>query len=194
MPDDPVVYRVMFSGGELPDRADPALPAAGIVWEGSELGLWPSHHRVLVHGPNPEDATRVVRDALSSLGEFGGFDAEPVRDANGDVWHGQFYWCWEDIEWDQTPERAALSELQRAVMGALADAAEPTVHVMREVGRSGPTVEAALRELRDKGLVARHSEPFMDAERGEVLDHVDWWKLTDEAWDMLGLIKSVRYW
>jgi len=102
-----------------------------------------------------------------------------------------FYRRWNEVDWEAVPERATLTELQRAAMGALADAAEPAVLVVREVGRSAPVVEAALRELREKGLVESHTEPFFDSEYDN--DQAEWWKLTDEAWDLLGFIKSPRY-
>jgi hypothetical protein len=190
---DRAVYRVTFSGDELElqDEVMRALSLAGVAWEGNESGDGPSRHRVLVRGSSPRGAIGDVRDALAGLGDFDGFAAEPVRDAQGNVWRGKFYRRWHEVEWEDVPERATLTELQRAAMGAVADAAEPTALVVREVGRSARLVETALRELREKGLVDSHTEPFWDGERGD--DQAEWWKLTDEAWDLLGFIKSPRY-
>lgn len=189
MPDS-IVYRVMFSGDWLPEEREGELGAGGVIWEGSESTNGSVRHRVLVSCSGPRDAIRVVRDAVSGLGDFDRFVAEPVRDAHGNVWRRKFYRRWDEIDWDQ-PERATFSELQRATMRTLADAAEPTELVVSWVGRPVRIVGKALRELRDKGLVESHTEPYWDGEHGD--DHAEWWKLTDEAWDLLGCIKSPRY-
>jgi hypothetical protein len=114
-----------------------------------------------------------------------------VRDAAGEIWRGPFYRGWSEIDWQATPDRARLSTQQRAAMRALADAAEPTELVRREVGLPRATVEAVLRELRDEDLVERHTEPFFHVEYDN--DHEDWWKLSHRAWDLLGFIRPLLY-
>jgi hypothetical protein len=62
-------------------------------------------------------------------------------------------------------------------------------------------VEAALGDLERRGLVYRTSEPAGGPEdfavlqtwRGHPERMCDWWAVTDEGWDLLGLIKSPRY-
>jgi hypothetical protein len=48
-----------------------------------------------------------------------------------------------------------------------------------------------VQALFPKGLVESHTEPFFDSEYDN--DQAEWWKLTDEAWALLGFIKSPRY-
>ena len=185
------VFRVTFSGDWLPNEEEPRLADSGVWLErSSRPGVGPSRHSVLTYAAARQEAIQAVRDALYGHGGFAGFDAESVRDATGQPWRGGFYRRWGDVAWDAVPERAELTEVQRAVMGALADAAEPTVLIVRELGQPTQTVEA-LHELREAGLVESETAPFFDAEYHN--ERADWWKLTDEAWDRLGFIKSVGY-
>jgi hypothetical protein len=190
VPDLPV-YRVSLSGGSLPAELEHELSGTGVILEGSEGGVGPSRHWVLVRASDAAKAIRLVRDAVSGRGTFAGFSAQPVRDSVGKVWTGRCYRRWQEIDWDARPERAALRELDRSVMGALADAAEPTRLVAREAGRPRPVVETALRELRDAGLVESETAPFSDGDYDN--EREDWWRLTHRAWDLLGFIKPVLY-
>ena len=187
------VYRVTFTGDELepPSEFLRLLSLHDIALEGSETGRGPAHHRVLARAASPQGAIAAVRKALSGSGTYGDFAAAPVRDARGNVWRGTFYRRWDEVEWEHPPERAAITELQRDVLRAMADSAEPTVLVVREVRRPASLVEQALRELREQGLVSSHTEPFWDSQAPD--EQAQWWKLTDKAWELLGFIKSPGY-
>jgi hypothetical protein len=189
------VYRVRFAGDELTDAAEAALTAAGAWWEGSASGPdEPSRHRALVEAVSEEAATAAVQTVLAEHGSFSSYAASAVTDARGEVWRGPFYRNWADVDWQATPERARLTELQRAVLGALADAAEPTWIVERDpdVAAERATIEAVLEDLQDQKLVRSTLEESGETGRESELNR--WWAITDEGWDLLGFIKSPGYW
>lgn len=188
------IFRVSFVGDELTDAAIAALTAAGAWWEGSGSGpAEPSQHRALVESTSEEAAIAVVQTLLAQHGSFNGFAASAVRNARGELWRGPFYRKWADVDWQATPERARLTELQRAVLGALADAAEPTWMVManRDVPADGAAVEAVLEDLQEQGLI--YSTLEESGERGRESEPDRWWAICDETWDLLGFIKSPGY-
>jgi hypothetical protein len=186
-----VVYRVMFSGDWVPIDVARELRSSDVWLEGSRSGVGPSHHWALVHAHSRDEAARLVRDAVAPHGGFSDFAAEPVRDSKGDLWCGSFHRRWDEIDWGVVGQHATLSDVHRQAMYALADAAEPTELVRREVGLPPPTVEKALRELCEKGLAEHFVLPFFDGDYDK--EDEDWWRLTHEAWDLLGFIKPVRY-
>jgi hypothetical protein len=153
------VYRVSFQGTELSDAARDALTAAGAPWEGSGSGPeGPNRHRALVRAASERDAIAAVRTALGAYAAFGAyiaFTASPVRNARGALWQGPFYRQWDEIDWQADPRRASLTQLERAVLGCLGNAAEPTWIVVEDLEE--PTdranVEAVLGELEGQGLV-----------------------------------------
>jgi hypothetical protein len=188
------VYRVTFVGDELPYAAEAALAAAGASWEGSESG--PEHasrHRVLARARSEHEAIVSVRGVVASRGSFGQYAASPVRDSQGNMWRGPVFRRWDEIDWQVVPERAALSDVDRAVLGALADAGEATWIVARAPGvqLERANVEVVLERLEDQRLV--YSVLEAGGERGRESEPDRWWALTDRAWDLLGLIKSPNY-
>ena len=116
----------------------------------------------------------------------------PVSGAKGEARRSPFYRRWEEIDWHATPERARLSELERGVLFALADRGIPTVDVVADP--DVPTtdrgqVEAALERLRTRKLVFSTVEYI-----GHPVNKPGrWWAITDEGWDLLGMVKSPRY-
>jgi hypothetical protein len=192
-----VVYRVSFKGTELSDAARGALTAAGAPWEGSECdaeGPW--RHRTLVEAVSGQDAIAAVRKALAvyvAFGSYIAFAAHPVRDSRGELWRGPFYRSVREIDWQAVPRRAKLTELERAMLGCLLDAAEPTWIVLAELDepldRAG--VEAVLADLERQALVYSVLEEGGEPGKESELDR--WWALTDECWDILGMIKSPTY-
>jgi hypothetical protein len=188
------VYRVEFVGDELTDAATAALTAAGKWWEGSAFGPEePSRHCVLVEATAEREAIASVRGVLAPHGSFGQYAASPVRGARGEVWRGRFYRSWRDIDWQAVPQRARLTELQRAVLGALADAGEPTWLVVKALDYQADraAVEAVLEGLQEQKLVYSVLEEGGGPARESELDR--WWAITDEGWDLLGFIKSPIY-
>jgi hypothetical protein len=191
---DTTVYRVRFQGDELSDAAMAALEAAGVVWEGSASGPeQPSRHRVLVRERGERGPEEFVALLLANQGSFEGFCVETVKDAKGDARRGGFYRKFDEVDWEQTPERAALSALERAVLGELLDAHEPawTIVASGEVDADRQEVERTLERLQARGLV--WSELVQSGEPGRETELVRWWALGDEAWDMLGFVKSPAY-
>jgi hypothetical protein len=191
------VFRVCFQGTALTNQARVALDAAEAPWEGSEAGPdGPCRHRALVQAGSEQAAIRSVREALAPYVAFGSyldFTATPVRDSRGELWRDVFHRSWQEVDWDATPRRAGLTSLQRDALGCLLDAAEPTWIVARELelsdGRAG--VIAVLRELEAEGFV--HSTVEEGGEPGREREPERWWAITDEGWDLLGLIKSPSY-
>ena len=79
------------------------------------------------------------------------------------------------------------------VLGTLLNDAEPTWIIVQdpEVPGDRDSVEAALRDLEQRGFVHSTWELSGEHDREPGMDH--WWALTDEGWDLLGLIKSPLY-
>jgi hypothetical protein len=88
---------------------------------------------------------------------------------------------------------APISELQRAVLGALCNDAEPTWIVVQDPDVPGDreSVLAALRDLEARNLV--HSVIAESAQTGRESANEDCLALTDECWDLVVLIESPRY-
>lgn len=86
-----------------------------------------------------------------------------------------------------------MAPIERAALGCLLDAAEPTWMVVRELempdDRAG--VISVLRGLEARGAV--YSTVETSGEEGRASEPDRWWALTDEGWDLLGLIKSPTY-
>jgi len=187
------VFRVHFDGEDLGDTATAALLAADAWWEGTEGGpSAPCHHRALVEAETEAEATEAVKAAVEPHGEYTNFIASPVTDANGEVRRGPFYRRWREIDWQATPERARLSELERGVLFALAEWGIPTADVVAD--SDVPTtdrgrVEVTLESLRSRKLVFSTVEYI-----GHPVNRPGrWWAITDEGWDLLGMVKSPRY-
>lgn len=143
---DELLYRVRCesdAGIELSPVAD-----AGVWWEGSEGNQARTRHRFLVHADDEEQAVQAVRSALAALGSFDDWEASPVLDAKGKPWRGAFYRKWDEVAWSGPPERAALTDVERNVLGELLNAGEATWIVMEysELDRRClPTYDAAAR-------------------------------------------------
>jgi hypothetical protein len=85
-----------------------------------------------------------------------------------------------------------LSDLERGVLFALAQTGIPTYKVVGDpdVPSTDRTeLVAALEALRRRNLVYSTIEYV-----GHPLNRQGrWWAITDEGWDLLGMIKSPRY-
>jgi hypothetical protein len=189
-----VVYRVAFVGGEISDAGMCGLAAAGVTWEGSvgdAQGVW--RHRVLVEAPTERQAIGAVRGVVALHGSFGEFVCLPVRGAKGEIRRGPFHRSWSEIDWQAVPRRASLTKLQRAVLGCMFNAGEPTWIIVADPDVQGDRVgvEAVLEELEQKGLV--YSVFEWGGEPGRESEPDRWWAITDEGWDLLGLVKSPAY-
>jgi hypothetical protein len=181
-------------GDELTDPAKASLSVCGGWWEGTASGPdEPYRHRVLVEAGTDQEAIASVRTVLLPYGSFGQYAASTVRDARGEVWRGPFYRSWQEIDWQAVPGRAALTDVQRAVLGTLADSGEATWLVVKALDMAADrvTVEALLEELEQQGLV--YSVLEEGGEPGKEWDLDRWWAITDEGWDLLGFIKSPNY-
>ena len=195
-PTDEIVFRVRFSGSNLPDNTPSTLRSRGVYWEGSEHGpSEPSKHRALVEASSLNEAITTVKTAVDSYGAFTDFEAAPITDSNGELWKGGLHGSWEDIDWEATPQRSRLSELDRGVLWVLTDAGEAT-WILAQAPQV-PTddrneIDAALEELERNGWVYHTIGPSCEPETD--WPRVRWWAITDEGWDRLGLIKSSEYW
>jgi hypothetical protein len=172
-----------------------ALEDDDLRWEGSagKLDGPVGHHRALVGAVSEDDAIDTVRKALEGRGAFDDFRAEPVRDSRGEVKRTPIR-GWEDVDWDHVQSQVSLSELQRTLLGTFLNAAEPTWMILSDpdVPDDRDEVEAALRDLERRGIVDSKVEESGETGREYAPDN--WWALTDEGWDVLGLIKSPGYW
>jgi hypothetical protein len=207
--DDPVsrpVFRVSFSGPRLQSRTlSAALDAGNCRWEGGESGPddRTERNRALVGANTEQEAIDIVREALTSYGTFGDFDAAPVRDARGEVRCTPLRTHWRDVDWKEVEHKATLSELERVLISTFLNAAEPTWIIVQDpdVPYDLDRVEAVLRDLERRGLVHSTWEPaggpedfgVLETWRGRPERMCHWWALTDEGWDLLGLIKSPGY-
>ncbi len=188
------MFRVSFSGPDLSGAVTAALDTLDCRWEMSEFvpDDAMANHRALVGALTEDEAIGMVRKALRGHGSFRAFDAAPVRDRRGEIRRTPIR-SWDDIDWEEVQRKSALSELQRLVLGALLNAAEPTWIILQdsEVLGDRDSVEAALRDLEQRNIV--HSTREQSGEPGRESAMDQWWALTDEGWDLLGLIKSPRY-
>jgi hypothetical protein len=151
---------------------------------------------VLVEAGSAQEAVACVREALApelAFGFYTDFTVGLVLNSRGEPWSGAFYRRWDDVEWEREPQ-ASLAPIERAALGCLLDAAEPTWLVARELempdDRAG--VISVLRGLEAQGLVYSTVEEGGEPGRDGELDR--WWAITDEGFDLLGFIKSPRYW
>ena len=181
------VFRVFFSEPNLSRAAVAAIDALDGGWKGSEFSDDPiERHRALA--PNEQEAVAAVREALSAYGAFCDFHATPVRDRHGAVKRTPIRRFWRDVDWEEVRRKVALSELERTLIGRLLDAAEPTWMVLRDPEVSGDRDRAlaTLRDLERRGLI--HNTKEESGETGRESAAEDWWALTDEGWDLLGLL------
>jgi len=187
------IYRILFIGTELSDGAKAAFAAAGAKWEGSECDAEGWRHRVLVEAKTAQDGIVTVCRVLAAYGLYGDYNASPVNDSHGEARRGPFYRSWHEIDWHAVPRRARLTDLQRAVLGCLLNDAEPTwiITTDLQVSTDRVDVEAVLEELQEQNLVygvlEEGGEPCKESEKDR------WWALTEEGWDLLGLIKPSKY-
>ncbi len=188
------VFRVRCSGPEISYEARDALAAAGARWEASESRPDDEipHHRVVAGAFTEVEAVGVVRDALGSHGTFRDFDVERVTNRHGETVRTPIR-TWDDIDWEEVQRKAPLGELHRLVLRALGDAAEPMWTIVQDpdVGGDRKRVEAALRDLERHHLVYSTWEELGEPGDESAMGH--WWAITDEGWELLGLIKSPRY-
>jgi hypothetical protein len=191
---DVIVFRVSFEGTSLTEVAKAALTDVDAWWEGTERHpRGADRHRVLIEATTAAEATKRVRSALAQHGEFSRFRASAVRNERGEVQHGPFYRRWEEIDWDAVPARAMLTDGEKAVLFMLADAGEPTWIVAKELKppEDRANVEAVLDGLREQGLVSSSLEQSGEPGRESELDQ--WWAITNDGWEMLGMVRSPRY-
>jgi hypothetical protein len=189
-----MLCRVSFVGIEFTDAAKAALTAAGAAWEGSDCNAeGVCRHSALVGATTEQEAIATLRRMLGAQGSFRDHDASPVRDSRGEVWRGPLYRSWDEIDWQTLPRRARLTELQRAVLRSLLNAAEPTwiIAADPEISADRASVEAVLNDLQEHELV--YSVLEEGGEPGKETEPDRWWAVTDAGWDLLGLIKSPRY-
>jgi hypothetical protein len=191
---DLIVFRVSFEGTSLTEAAKAALTEGDEWWEGTERHPHETdRHRVLIEAATADEATERVCSALARHGQFTRFRASAVRNRRGEVRHGPFYRRWEEIDWEAVPARAKLRDTEKAVLLMLADAGEPTWIVAKEMkpAEDRANVEAMLNGLREQGLVSSSLE--QSGEPGTEPELDQWWTITDDGWEMLGMIKSPRY-
>lgn len=187
-----IVFRVRFSGPLLSDEAMDALTAAGVAWEGSEHGPEePARHRALVETSTEPNAINTVAGLLEAHGSFGNFSASPVTNSRGERWRGPIRNSWDQIDWHSEPKLARLRDPERAVLFSLADDGEPTWLVAGAVSVDRSSAEAMLEGLQEQGLVYSDLLEAWEPGKEDYLDR--WWAITDEGWDLLGLIKSPGY-
>jgi hypothetical protein len=96
-----------------------------------------------------------------------------------------------EIDWAEVAARSDLTEFHVMLLDNLLDgSAEPTWIVLHdpETGGNREVVEARFRELELRGLVTRSRE-LSGRPDGEFMELDDWWALTDQGWEVLGLIK-----
>jgi hypothetical protein len=186
---------VSFAGPWLEAHViNAALDGEDLRWEGSAGNVYEpiQHHRALVGAASENEAIATVREALATLGYFDDFHAALVRDSRGEVMLTPIR-RWTDIDWEGVQRKAPLNELQRNVLLALLNDHEPTWIVAQDPDVPGDRdgVEVALRDLEARNLVRTRRAESGEAGRESAME--DWWALTPDGWDLLGLIKSPRY-
>jgi hypothetical protein len=118
----------------------------------------------------------------------GDIEAHPVTELSGNVNSPPIR---DEPEWSAVDE-LALTPIHRELVMALLNGGEPTWILRRmQTSRKPSRVDRALEELEERKLVYRTWE--VSGEPGRVREMDDWWALTDEAWDSLGLIRRPGY-
>jgi hypothetical protein len=93
------------------------------------------------------------------------------------------------------PAEPDLTELQRALLDCVMDAAEPTWIMLKEIPEAHgdrELLERALADLESRGLLLRTRELSFDPDAADV-EVGDWWALTDAGWEFLGETKPLGY-
>jgi len=192
-----LVFRVQCSGPRISDEAQGGLTTVGARWEGSRThgDSRPDQHRVLVGALTGDATVSAVAALLGGFGEFHDFEATPVRNLRGEVQNMPIRKHVSEIDWKDVEARERLSQLQRALVQAILDVAEPTWKLLLadpDVPDDRDLVEAAMRDLEARGLVASTWEASGNSSEPRQ-EMCWWWSLSDEGWDLLGLIKSPYY-
>jgi hypothetical protein len=92
------------------------------------------------------------------------------------------------------PAAGTTDRPEREVLRCLLNAAEPTWIVLSaaDVQMDRARAEAVLSDLENQSLVYSVLEDGGEPGKESELDR--WWGITDECWDILGMIKSPTYW
>jgi hypothetical protein len=118
------IYRVTFEGEDLPEDVSTLLEP-DVAYESSACDPeGHCRHTVRTRAPSRAQAVERVADAMREYGRYDGYRATELIDPHGNPLTGALDPRWEDIDWS-TPERAQLTDLKRAVLGALLDDHEP---------------------------------------------------------------------
>lgn len=125
-----------------------------------------------------------------SVGTFDRFGASEITPPEG--WQGLNH---HGVDWASVANRCDLSELDQTLLESLLGGAEPTGIVLKHSasGRDRQVVQTAYLELVRRGLVTRTPEGNSPPENQRLPDHDDWWLITDQGWETLGLIKRPWY-
>jgi hypothetical protein len=153
-----------------------------------------AHHTAIVAALTESDAVRAVREIVMAYGSFDEFVATLARDRHGEVVQTPIRRFWDDIDWEDVESKATLTELERALLRSITLTGEATWIILNEpdVPNDRDQVVAVLEELEERNLVRGTLEVSFDPAR-EPYSQDRWWALTDEAWDLLGLIKRPWY-
>jgi hypothetical protein len=187
------VFRVRCTGPLIDDQRD-VVADSGVHWEGTFSGPGqPDRHRLLTGASSSAEAVAKVAAVLSALGVYENFEAEAVLRTSGEPVRTPIRLGFAEVPWDDVLARCAMTSLQQVLVHTILDRGEPTWVIASDpdVQADRDSIEAAMVDLEQRGIVYRSWEE--SGETGDAERMCNWWALTDEAWDLLGLVKSPHY-
>jgi hypothetical protein len=181
------LFRVFCDGPQArSDSERAAIERLDLGWEGNgpALDATSCRHAFLITAPTAAEAVHAVARVLRSQG-FARFEATEIAPGLRQE-H-------DAIDWN-VAKLSDLSALHQVILTALLNAGEPTWILLEDpdIPDDCEVLRSALQDLEQRGLVGHVRE--LAARPDSSLDQTDdWWYITDQGWDVLGVRKRAFY-
>jgi hypothetical protein len=184
------VHRVAFSGTFVGERMPESCLPEGIHWQATHGSPdSPDRHFVLMEAENAARAVATVEAALRGLGEFREFASRSFPSYGAECGCRPFVLPGNPPNWDELD--LDITDVERRLLESLLDDIEATWVLLRDhPDLDRAAAEQSLRRLEEIGFVASAKAMSCNPVAFEELDN--YWAITDDGWDRLGLIRSPR--